>query len=159
MCDGLTAIVLLGLEKGTTYKSAAEALRIGRDILEALCKDLASKKCGSLVLIKGEELRLNKSANFSDRKMTLPRIASRTVPAFFGKEEAPLLLSEDIQIDAVILKSLKGESGMRIGNLMSVVGNGLKFIPDRDRFMRRLDRLIEMQFVEKDMWGTYRYLA
>jgi hypothetical protein len=158
LCDGLTATVLLAIKKGRSISAVASVTGIELAALESLVKDLSSKKCGCLVVANGSEINLNKTPTFSEEVTVLPQVAERTVLAFWGREETSMLLSEDVQMDAAILRALKKESGMRVESLVSIVGNGLKFMPDRERFIRRLNRLIEMQFVEKDMWGTYRYL-
>ena len=155
-CDGVVASILLQVENDMPLNDLAKKLEVDQTYLEKILLQLKEKGFGSIFTEIKPNIKLNLEMKNSPKCLYVPTLSEQQ-PAIAGMDEKPFHASYESQIDAAIIRALKGNSYKSQTDLISIVQTTLEVPISKDLFQRRIRSLIAKHYLEQD-GNRFKYI-
>ena len=155
-CDGIVATILLSITEGMTEEELSEKISLDPKILSGILSELRDPRSGP-ILAEGRTITFNKELESKSLNVIDIKTISEQNPTVAGKDNKPMYASHESQIDAGIIRALKGGALMSENDIIAIVQNAVEFPVSDDLFQRRVKILLLKHFIEKE-GNKYRYL-
>ena len=156
-CDALVATVLLAISNGcSTLSSLEAAVKMEKPVFESIIHVLCSEQGGRVCVQNGDELKI--SLHDLHKEIEIPSAVKRTEYYQVANGGAALLMSQNSQIESLILMTLKKDGPSHASSLFKQVRDLVKFNISEDAFLQRLEKLEKRYFIEKDRAGQYHFV-
>ena len=156
-CDALVGTVLLAISKGvSSIQHLRTSLEMAPNVLEAVIHVLMSDKVGRICQRIGGDLHLCLSPD-TPREIEIPTVVKKSEYSQTSNGGLALLMSQNSQIDAHVLRLLKTGGSSNARNLFQRVKKLVKFNISEEVFQERLDQLEKRYFVHQDSSKNYSF--
>lgn len=150
-CDGVVANILLSIgQEGNSLEELSEKTGVESQELEPILQTLTNEKCHKILIRKESKYFVNEDVECDSKGfIELPTISEKT-PSAQVFEHSSTFASREAQIDAAIVRTLKGGNSLTDRDLIAFVQREVEFPITEDMFQRRIRSLIARQFLERD---------
>ena len=159
-CSGVYATLLMMLNNHHVL-SPEELKKVGftDELIEESIKMLKCKKCGRLILVMHNKIRINPEAEaHKDGLISIPFIFPGVPKTDNDTQKSAILSNREQQFDAAVMRVMKVQRSMEKNDLKHTVREMLNFRLEDELFEKRLSSLSKSLYLKLDPSGRVHYL-